>query len=252
MTHASVKLLSPGLCTLVVDHGRPRTRSLGVPVGGAADCFALAIGNALVGNPPDAPALEVALLGPTLLSDASLACVLYGAPFALHVEGQQRSPGWTFTLQPGEKLQIGGTAILACPSRTIASRTIPPIQDEDYRTLHVLAGGQANWFAPQVLPGRAFQVTPASNRMGLRLSGEPLPVPAREMVSEPVCPGQFTWRNASSRSGCGWLCGLCCMGRRSPRSPPRPDRTPGRFIKLVRFRRRHCRGRCRCHRPSHS
>ena len=25
--------------------------------------------------------------------------------------------------------------------------------------------------------------------MGLRLQGEPLPVPGREMVSEPVCPG---------------------------------------------------------------
>ena len=58
---ATLKMLSPGLCTLRVDRGRPRTRSLGVPVGGAADSFSLALGNALVGNPPDTTALEVLL-----------------------------------------------------------------------------------------------------------------------------------------------------------------------------------------------
>src|SRR5207248_11220518 len=44
-------------------------------------------------------------------------------------------------------------------------------------------------FPGDVLAGRAFRVTAAGNRMGLRLQGEALPVPAREMVSEPVCPG---------------------------------------------------------------
>src|SRR5262249_15766139 len=62
----TLSVLEPGLCTLVVDFGRPRTRSLGVPVGGAADRSALAIGNALVGNEPDAAALEISLAGPTL------------------------------------------------------------------------------------------------------------------------------------------------------------------------------------------
>jgi antagonist of KipI len=38
------------------------------------------------------------------------------------------------------------------------------------------------------LPPR-FTVTRAADRMGLRLQGEPLPVPGRELVSEPVCPG---------------------------------------------------------------
>src|SRR5262249_61631977 len=33
------------------------------------------------------------------------------------------------------------------------------------------------------------EVTPASNRMGLRLRGAPLSLPQRELVSEPVCPG---------------------------------------------------------------
>ena len=71
----SLRVLHPGLHSLIVDFGRPGSRSLGVPVGGAADLFSLAIGNALVGNPPDAPALEICLSGPVLCADDDLACV---------------------------------------------------------------------------------------------------------------------------------------------------------------------------------
>src|SRR3954451_11922315 len=95
---ATLTLLSPGLYTLLVDRGRPRTRSLGVPVGGAADCFSLALGNALVGNPPDVPALEVCLNGPVLCADEDLACVLFGAPFELSAGGHRFAAGKTFTL----------------------------------------------------------------------------------------------------------------------------------------------------------
>src|SRR4051812_18159826 len=100
-TRATLKILQPGLCTLVVDKGRPHCRSLGVPVGGAADRTARALGNALVGTPPDAAALEVALAGPTLVADAELACVLYGAPFDLSPARRPLTAGKTFTLQPG-------------------------------------------------------------------------------------------------------------------------------------------------------
>ena len=114
-TGATLKLLHPGLCTLVVDRGRPHYRSLGVPVGGAADRTALALGNALVGNPPDAAALEVALAGPTLVADAELACVLFGAPFDMASDRRPLTAGKTFTLHAGEVLHIGGTATGAGP-----------------------------------------------------------------------------------------------------------------------------------------
>src|SRR5581483_10769430 len=106
----TLKVLTPGLHTLVVDFGRPRTRSLGVPVGGAADRFSLALGNALVGNPPDAAGLEISLAGPTLQTDSELACVVYGAPFAVASDRRALTAGKTFTLQPGEELRIGSTA----------------------------------------------------------------------------------------------------------------------------------------------
>src|SRR5262249_24081606 len=96
--HATLTVLAPGLHTLVVDAGRPGWRGLGVPLGGAADRFALAIGNALVGNHPDAAALEVTLAGPTLVADAPLACVLYGAPFEVATDRRPLTAGTTFTL----------------------------------------------------------------------------------------------------------------------------------------------------------
>src|SRR4051794_35119526 len=107
MTDANhLKILSPGLATLVVDFGRPHSRSLGVAVGGAADRRSLALGNALVGNPSDTAALEISLAGPTLLSTSPLACVVYGAPFQLSTGQHRLAAGHTFTLEAGEELRV--------------------------------------------------------------------------------------------------------------------------------------------------
>jgi len=206
-----------------VDHGRPRSRSLGVPVGGAADRFSLAIGNALVGNPSDAAALEISLGGPTLTAEGELACVLYGAPFEMTLGGIAWEAGRTFTLHRGEELRIGGTAAgmraylcvrgglqttVVLGSRSslepLRSDGCLPCQpgvihvrhfqhefawDAEPRLLRVVEGPQADWFHPEEFYPGEFVVTPASNRMGIRLRGEPLTLPGRELVSEPVCPG---------------------------------------------------------------
>jgi allophanate hydrolase subunit 2 len=242
----SLRVLDPGLFTLVVDRGRPHHRSLGVPVGGAADRWSLAIGNALVGNPPDAAGLEISLTGPTLQAECDLACVVYGAPFGLTKgipvanapgsdtplrapsasEGRfsaQLTSGKTFTLHAGEALRIGGTSVgmraylcvrggidapivlgsrssleplraganLLCHAGVIGVRWIDesPEPREGPHYLRVLDGPQVDWFPTEDLCERLFTVTPACNRMGLRLQGQPLRLPGREMVSEPVCPG---------------------------------------------------------------
>src|SRR5262245_41150984 len=106
----SLHVLDPGLASRVVDLGRATTRSLGVAVGGAADRAALALGNALVGNPEGAPALEVCLKGPVLHAQDRLACVLWGAPFTLASARQPLATGCTFALEPGEELHIGSTS----------------------------------------------------------------------------------------------------------------------------------------------
>jgi biotin-dependent carboxylase-like uncharacterized protein len=219
----TLRVLDPGLYTLVVDGGRPGTRSLGVPVGGAADRFALALGNGLVGNPPDAAALEITLAGPKVQADCDLACVVYGAPFEPADGGRAWVAGTTFTLPAGEVLAIGGTprgmraylcvrggldtpivlgsrsalapltagAEMPCRPGTIPARFVRPpcAWNREPRTLRIVDGPQADWFPAEPFGRCEFTVTADSNRMGLRLEGDPLPVPSRELVSEPVCPG---------------------------------------------------------------
>ncbi|MGL4553604.1 MAG: biotin-dependent carboxyltransferase family protein [Gemmataceae bacterium] len=210
----TLRVLSPGLHSLVVDGGRPRTRSLGVPVGGAADRFALAVGNALVGNPPDAAALEITLAGPTVVADVTLGCVVFGAPFDL---GPHHA-GTTFTLRPGDVLKVGGTRagaraylcvaggidapavlgsrtglrpvaagdVLPCREGRAAGRSVPPMPQPPF--LRVLPGPHAALFPDAGLGDRAYRVSAAADRMGVRFEGPPLSVPG-ELPSEPACPG---------------------------------------------------------------
>lgn len=104
----SLHVLEPGLLTLIVDNGRPRTRSLGMAIGGAADRFSFHIGNALVGNPPNTPALEIGLVGPTLEAECDLACVLTGGNCDAFANGRKITVNKTFTLSAGHKLEIRG------------------------------------------------------------------------------------------------------------------------------------------------
>jgi antagonist of KipI len=219
----SLRVLEAGLQTLVVDFGRPASRGLGVPLGGAADRWSLALGNALVGNPPDAAALEVCLAGPTLLATVDIGCVVYGAPFETFCGDERLSVGHTFMLHAGEVLRVTGTTIgmrayvcipggfnepvvlgsrsafepvhrgqeLVAEPSMLARRFIdvPPDVSDGTVTLRAARGPQADWFDATKFFGPTFKVSPASNRMGLRLQGAELARGAGELVSEPVAPG---------------------------------------------------------------
>jgi biotin-dependent carboxylase-like uncharacterized protein len=64
---SAVEVLEPGLLTCVQDRGRRGFRRLGVAGAGAADAFALARANRVLGNAPGEAALECTLAGPALL-----------------------------------------------------------------------------------------------------------------------------------------------------------------------------------------
>jgi antagonist of KipI len=221
----SLTVLHPGLLSLLVDAGRPRSRSLGVPLGGAADRAALALGNGLVGNEVDALALEVTLAGPTVEAQHPTACVVFGAPFSVTVNGQTIAPATTFTLSPGDVLRIGGATsgtrgylcvaggfdgpevlgsrsglaplaagdTLVCRPSRCEPRALPfvsLIPDGGPSTvLRALNGPQRDWFTNDRFFAGEYEVTPTSNRMGLRLKGEPLTRRPGELVSEAVAPG---------------------------------------------------------------
>ena len=92
-----ISVLDPGFLTTVQDLGRWGYERFGVPVSGAMDPFALRAGNALVGNPWGAAALECTLLGPTLNFAEDALVALTGTGFELYL-GEQRLPAWTAAL----------------------------------------------------------------------------------------------------------------------------------------------------------
>ena len=77
----SVRVLRPGLLTTVQDRGRHGHQHVGLCPGGAMDTVALALANALVGNPPGVPALEITVIGPELLFEEDTLVAVCGAEF---------------------------------------------------------------------------------------------------------------------------------------------------------------------------
>jgi antagonist of KipI len=78
-----------------------------------------------------------------------------------------------------------------CSPETISPRFFRPetTWNLEPKILRTLDGPQADWFRREEFFQRAFRVSETSNRMGLRLQGQPLTLPNRELISEPVCPG---------------------------------------------------------------
>ena len=60
-----LEVIAPGLQTTVQDLGRIGFQDVGLPASGPLDRISLRLANALVGNPPGTPALEMLMLGPT-------------------------------------------------------------------------------------------------------------------------------------------------------------------------------------------
>ena len=108
--NAGLRVLKPGLHTTVQDLGRVGYQAQGVPVSGALDPMALWLGNALVGNPESAAALELLVSGATLqIAADSVRLAVAGAGATLAVGAPARVvPAWqSVTLAQGELVEIG-------------------------------------------------------------------------------------------------------------------------------------------------
>jgi biotin-dependent carboxylase-like uncharacterized protein len=216
-----IEVLSPGLLTTIQDLGRPGWASIGVPPSGAVDRESLELGNSLVGNPPGAAALEATLVGPRLVFRTGTLIALTGAvqtPQTAEVEGEvdvgelvggarayvcvrggievQHVLGSRSTdlltglgpkpLEPGDVLEIG-----ADPGRPPAEPR--PSERRPARALRVVPGPRDDWFDPEALNALTtaeWRVTPAANRVGIRLSGPMLGrVRTEELLSEGLVTG---------------------------------------------------------------
>ena len=117
---AGLAIKSPGARTLVQDTGFRNGRGQGVPACGVLDRRALRLVNALLDNPPETEALEVALSSPVLVAvDGPVRIAISGSlrGTVQRLDGTRRAiDGWTTTtllqgdelhLQPPERFAVG-------------------------------------------------------------------------------------------------------------------------------------------------
>jgi biotin-dependent carboxylase-like uncharacterized protein len=96
-----------GPLTTVQDLGRPGLASLGVPESGALDPRALKLANRLVGNPEDAPGLEVTFGGLGLTAHRSVVLAITGAPVSVTVDGAAAGLGCAVSVHAGSTVRLG-------------------------------------------------------------------------------------------------------------------------------------------------
>lgn len=227
---ANVEVIAPGMLTTIQDLGRPGWAHIGVPRSGAADRRSLRLANRLVGNDDDAPALETTLQGPELRAAMDITIALTGAPVdtapmntplalragdVLTVGMAQRGLRTYIAFAGGidvapllgsvatdlltglgpAPLRRGDRLALRSGRDSVApAPELPPVAEiPDEPVLRIILGPRDDWFSAEavtLLTNEPFTVTPASNRIGLRLDGPALLRSlADELPSEGLVPG---------------------------------------------------------------
>ncbi len=206
-----LEVLESGILTTIQDAGRPEWTHLGVPVSGACDPWSLAVANLLVDADPGAAAVEMTLVGPTLAVVESGVVAMAGADLGglVRETGRRLLPGRVHHVEASTTLEFPGPDVLGSgstclqggfggmdgrplrPGDRLAPRASGGRQDLDDRIWSVPGG-----FSPASDPGAApvrlvdgphldlldgpiideliagpWAVDPASDRVGLRLTG---------------------------------------------------------------------------------
>ncbi len=216
-----IRVLEAGAQTTVQDLGRLGWAHFGVSASGAADPLALRAGNLLVGNAENAAAVEMTLVGGAFEFETDTVIALTGSDFGaglplwtpLEVKaggsircGATRSGARCYlsvrgglavprvmgsasvhlatgvggrALRSGDLLPVGDAAVRQ------ARRAVDPPPFLHSGPLRATRGPQAEWFGEELYRG-SWAVSEESNRMGLRLRGEPIPSPAGHMLTEGV------------------------------------------------------------------
>jgi KipI family sensor histidine kinase inhibitor len=239
LPQSGLRILSPGLQSLIQDLGRPGLAGLGVSSAGALDRSSLRRANRIVGNQPSAAVVETVAGGLRVQAVGDQVLAVTGAPSALTVvtpsdgsdeaapEDDRPEPVRTvsmataFALLDGEILTIGApergfrsylairggamadavlgsrstdtmsgigpaplaagqllAAGVATSSNVVGNPELQPeFPDTGVTVLDIVPGPRDDWFdaaALESLCSQDWAVTPRSNRVGMRLEGQPL------------------------------------------------------------------------------
>jgi KipI family sensor histidine kinase inhibitor len=214
-------VLEPGMLTTVQDDGHWGLQNMGIPVSGAMDRQALALGNVLVGNKERAAALEITLSGPRLVFTTDALVAVTGADMGLQVDGRD-VPAWTTVLvRTDSVLSMTGCIGAGCRSWLCVAGGIdvPVVLSSRSTLLRAALGG----FKGRALRrGNNLHLHPLTQQ-ARRLDGFSCPLALRPSYAIdapiPVLPGSqtesltpaaqqtfldttWTLSNASDRMGC--------------------------------------------------
>jgi antagonist of KipI len=203
----TIVVQSPGMLTTVQDLGRPGYGVQGISRAGAADPLALRIGNRILGNPGNAAALEMTLLGGTFLFPGGGSIALTGGRLGSLPTYQ------VVRVEPGQTVRTGalesGARCYLCVSGGIDAPLVAgsasthvlsglggrPLRKGDILTikrttneptgnqvpselttygnlLRVTRGPQALQCDEECFYSNEYTVSADSNRTGLRLAGK--------------------------------------------------------------------------------
>jgi len=223
-------MLETGALATIQDRGRIGYAHLGVPRAGAADPISAAAANRLVGNGPDAATVEFLLGGARVEVGEAMTIAVTGAGCAVTVDGRPTAFGQALSLHPGAEIHIGvpqrGLQVYLAVSggvrvpEVLGSRSTdtlawigpPPVRvgqvlpvgpaqgrphagtvepvaiSGSTAKIRYVVGPRADWVAD--LPQGEYVVGADSNRIGVRLRGEPVKrARCGELTSEPMVLG---------------------------------------------------------------
>ncbi|WP_121252720.1 biotin-dependent carboxyltransferase family protein [Nocardioides ferulae] len=165
---AALEVLRTGPLATVQDQGRVGLAHLGVPRAGALDGPAAALGNRLVGNPPEAAVLEVTFGGLAVRAHAGRWVAVTGASGPVRIAGRPCAGGRAEFLPAGEVLEVGPPAVgLRSYVAVAGGIEVPPVLGS--RSTDTLA-----WVGPPALtPGAVLPL------------GDPTGPPAAHEVPRP-------------------------------------------------------------------
>jgi KipI family sensor histidine kinase inhibitor len=161
----------PGLRTVLQDGGRRGMAAIGVPTAGPADPTSFSLANRLVGNSPEACALEVTAQGPALRCLSPTFVAVVGGSPDVRVGGRSAPPGQVIPVAPGQTVEIG-------------------LVRRGLRTYLAVAGGLVG---PRVLGSSATDVLsgfgPGPIAAGQRMAAGPLSLPLGDHLADDVMTG---------------------------------------------------------------
>ncbi|HEY2269918.1 MAG TPA: biotin-dependent carboxyltransferase family protein [Streptosporangiaceae bacterium] len=183
----TVEVVKAGPLTTVQDRGRIGLAHLAVPRSGALDAPAWRLANRLVGNPPNAAALETTVSGPALRPRDACHIAVTGAWCPVLVDGRPGPWGVPFWVRPGQTVEIGA-ATRGLRSYIAISGGLAVDQILDSRSTDLLSGlGPAPLRDGDLLPLDPPEGPPAA------IDYAPYPPPPAELLLRVLLGPRHDW-----------------------------------------------------------